>query len=71
MWATPPNTPSIWAMGLRKGYPWGQGRISVSVRVTRGNSRSRRAGGVKPKSFIRKMPVVVRWGGKGTASYTG
>lgn len=57
-------TPSKYTLhvgnGPRKGYPWGQGRVSVSVRVTRGNRRSRRAGGMKPKSFIRKMPVVIK-----------
>lgn len=52
----PPNTASIWAVGPRKGYPWGQGRVSVSVGVTRENRRSRRVGGMKPKSFIRKIP---------------
>lgn len=43
----------------------------MSVRATRGNRRSRRAGETKPKGFIRKMPVVVRWGGKGAASCRG
>lgn len=66
--------PSKYALDLDKrsqaGVSIGLGEDMCSLKqVTRGNRRSRRAWWTNSKSFIRKMPVVVKWGVKGTTTY--